>query len=67
MAAPELVVLTPGNQLVLQTTTEARLLLIAGHANNEPIARSGPFVMNTRAEIVQTWSEIRNGEFPPKS
>jgi len=67
IASPELVILTPGNQLVLQTTTEARLLLIAGQANNEPIARSGPFVMNTHAEIVQTWSEIRNGKFPPDS
>jgi redox-sensitive bicupin YhaK (pirin superfamily) len=67
IAAPELVILTPGNQLVLQTTTEARLLLIAGQPNNEPIARSGPFVMNTHSEIVQTWSEIRNGEFPPES
>lgn len=67
ITAPELVILTLGNQLALQTETQARFLLIAGQPNNEPIARSGPFVMNTRAEILQTWREIQNGEFPPES
>jgi redox-sensitive bicupin YhaK (pirin superfamily) len=67
ITAPELAILSQGDRLVLQTETEARVLLVAGQANNEPIARSGPFVMNTRAEIAQTWREIQNGVFPPGS
>lgn len=63
--APKLVILSKGDQLVLQTQTQARVLLIAGQANNESIVRSGPFVMNTHAEIAQTWGEIKRGEFPP--
>ncbi len=67
IVAPELVVLTAGNQLSLQSDGHARVLLAAGQPNNEPIVRSGPFVMNTREEIIQTWREIQNGEFPPES
>lgn len=63
--APELAVLTLGKQLTLRTDTAARLLLLSAKPNNEPVARSGPFVMNTRAEIAQTWKEIRDGSFPP--
>jgi len=63
--APELAILSPGTELVIQADTTARFLLLAARPNDEPIARSGPFVMNTRAEIVQTWKEIREGSFPP--
>ena len=65
IAAPKLATLSQGDQLALSTKTQAQLLLITGQANNEPIARAGPFVMNTRAEIAQTWQEIQNGAFPP--
>ena len=40
-------------------------LLIAGKPLREPIARYGPFVMNTQAEIRQTLKELREGTFPP--
>jgi redox-sensitive bicupin YhaK (pirin superfamily) len=43
----------------------ARLLLVSGAPLNEPIARYGPFVMNTRAEIEQTLRELQAGTFPP--
>lgn len=66
ITAPQLTILSPGDQLALSAETQAQLLLIAGQPNNEPIARAGPFVMNTRAEIAQTWKEIQNGEFPPE-
>ena len=30
---------------------------------NEPIARYGPFVMNTKEEIAQALEDLRNGTF----
>jgi redox-sensitive bicupin YhaK (pirin superfamily) len=40
-----------------------RFLLAAARPLREPIARYGPFVMNTRAEIEQTLQDIRSGRF----
>ena len=40
-----------------------RFLLAAARPLREPIARWGPFVMNTRAEIEQTLAELRSGRF----
>ena len=40
-----------------------RFLLAAARPLHEPIARYGPFVMNTKAEIEQTLKELRDGSF----
>jgi hypothetical protein len=40
-----------------------RFLLAAARPLHEPIARYGPFVMNTRAEIDETLAELRSGRF----
>jgi redox-sensitive bicupin YhaK (pirin superfamily) len=40
-----------------------RFLLVAGRPLDEPIARGGPFVMNTREEINQAISDYQNGRF----
>jgi redox-sensitive bicupin YhaK (pirin superfamily) len=40
-----------------------RFLLAAARPLREPIARWGPFVMNTRAEIERTLEELRQGRF----
>ncbi len=40
-----------------------RFLLAAARPLNEPIARYGPFVMNTKAEIEQTLQDLRSGRF----
>ena len=40
-----------------------RFLCIAARPLNEPIARYGPFVMNTREEIHQAFDDFRNGRF----
>lgn len=38
-----------------------RFLCIAARPLNEPVARYGPFVMNTREEIHQAFDDFRNG------
>ncbi len=59
-----LAVLGEGDQLEANAREEgARFLLIAGKPFNEPVARSGPFVMNTDAEIRQAYADYRDGKF----
>jgi len=46
-----------------QGSDPLRFLLIAGRPLNEPIARYGPFVMNTRDEVQQAFLDFRSGNF----
>ena len=64
LSRDELAVLSDGNQLqVSASDKDARFLLIAGKPLNEPVARGGPFVMNTRDEIDQAFDDYRAGRF----
>jgi redox-sensitive bicupin YhaK (pirin superfamily) len=59
-----LAVLTDGDFVTLTTSdSPARLLLVSGKPLNEPIARYGPFVMNTREEIHQALRDLEAGTF----
>jgi len=41
----------------------SRFLLVAGKQLNEPVARAGPFVMNTRQEVMDAFQDFREGRF----
>ncbi|HSE11778.1 MAG TPA: pirin family protein [Rudaea sp.] len=41
----------------------ARLIVVAGRPFNEPVAKYGPFVMNTQQQIVQAIEDFRAGRF----
>jgi hypothetical protein len=61
---PKLIVLGDGDSVeVVAGETPVRFLLVSGKPLNEPIARYGPFVMNTKEEIEQTLQELRQGTF----
>lgn len=56
------VILSKGNSVTFKNEDDEQLnlFLIAGHPLNEPIARHGPFVMNTDDEIQQTIDDYKN-------
>jgi redox-sensitive bicupin YhaK (pirin superfamily) len=59
-----LVVLGDGDYVKIVTAeSPVRFLLVSGKPLNEPIARYGPFVMNTRDEIEQALRDLRQGTF----
>jgi len=60
----DLGVLSQGEVVKLQAgENEARFLVVAGKPLNEPVARGGPFVMNTRTEVLQAFEDYKQGRF----
>lgn len=53
---------SPGD-ILIQTETPARLLLLAGEPIDEPVVSYGPFVMNTMAEIEAAVTDFSSGKF----
>ena len=61
-----LISLADGNDLKILSVKESHFLIIAGKPIGEPIARGGPFVMNTRQEIIKAVQDYHNGNFAQK-
>jgi redox-sensitive bicupin YhaK (pirin superfamily) len=60
----QLAVLEAGDSVQLRASGNgARFLLVAGKPLQEPIARGGPFVMNTADEVRQAFSDYQRGDF----
>ncbi len=59
-----LAVLNDGEQVHIRShKDDTRLLLVAGKKLNEPVARGGPFVMNTKDEVLQAFKDYQEGRF----
>lgn len=52
-----------GDTVTIEATADSQLVLLSGEPINEPIASYGPFVMNTREEIMQAVDDYRSGRF----
>ena len=58
-----LILLSEGKTLQVEAIEHAKFLVISGRRINEVIARGGPFVMNTREEILEAIQDYQNGNF----
>ena len=64
LSSQELAILGGGDLLHIEAgTAGARVLLVAGRPLREPVARHGPFVMNTRQEVMQAFVDFQEGRF----
>jgi len=52
-----------GESFSVQAQGPAKVLVLSGEPIGEPIAAHGPFVMNTREELIQAFRDFENGEF----
>jgi len=53
--------------VVIEASTDTRLILVAGKPLKEPIVQYGPFVMNTKEEIYQALADFRDGRLGEKA
>jgi hypothetical protein len=58
-----LIILTKGEKLKVKGITKSKFLLVSGKPIGEPIARGGPFVMNTKEEVLKAVQDYHNGTF----
>jgi len=58
-----LAILSDGDSVDVSSATGGRLILVAGRPIGEPVARYGPFVMNSFEEIQQAVQDFQTGNF----
>jgi redox-sensitive bicupin YhaK (pirin superfamily) len=51
-----------GSQVVIDAREDSRILVVSGEPIEEPIARYGPFVMNTKAELIEAVQDYQAGK-----
>ena len=51
------------SDIQLEATTDSQFVVLTGAPLNEPIQGYGPFVMNTKEEIVEAFNDFNNGKF----
>jgi redox-sensitive bicupin YhaK (pirin superfamily) len=61
LAEGQLAMFGPGDALTMQAAETWEILVLGGLPINEPVARYGPFVMNTRDEIIQAFEDFQAG------
>jgi redox-sensitive bicupin YhaK (pirin superfamily) len=52
-----------GETFHIEATENSKVLILSGEPIREPIASHGPFVMNTRQEIMQAFQDFEDGKF----
>lgn len=53
----------PGESVKVSTDASARFVVLGGQPLNEPVVQHGPFVMNTKQEIVEAFQDYSAGKF----
>jgi len=54
---------TAGTGLTLEANNDAELLVLAGEPIDEPVVGYGPFVMNSRQQIIEAIEDFKRGRF----
>lgn len=63
LEARQLGILDTGNSIAVTAKESSRFILVSGKPLHEPVAKGGPFVMNTRAEVLQAFEDYQNNRF----